>query len=238
MQIISDYREHHINDLFKSLNIEFKTENMPIGDFKIMNGDSVKTLIERKTISDLVSSIIDGRYKEQSFRLSHLDNLHPHNIFYIIEGDLNTYKPNTRIKTESIRSAMFTLSYYKGFNVINTKTKLETANYIKFIYDKIGKQPNIEPYTQIGGGSVEKEEYVNVVKKTKRDNINKDNITILMLSQIPGISTKIAKAILNKYTFEELVIGKFDTCDITYNDTNRKIPKKSLITIKDYLVTI
>ena len=237
MQIISDYREHHINDLFKSLNIEFKTENMPIGDFKIMNGDSVKTLIERKTISDLVSSIIDGRYKEQSFRLSHLDNLHQHNIFYIIEGDLNTYKPNTRIKTESIRTAMFTLSYYKGFNVINTKTKLETANYIKFIYDKIGKQPNIEPYTQIGG-SVEKEEYVNVVKKTKRDNINKDNITILMLSQIPGISTKIAKAVLNKYTFEELVIGKFDTCDITYTDTNRKIPKKSLITIKDYLVTI
>ena len=126
---------------------------------------------------------------------------------------------------------MFTLSYYKGFSVVNTISLNETADYIKFVFDKINKNPKAEPYSENNS----KEEYVNVVKKIKKDNITKENIYILMLSQIPGISTKIAKSILDNFSFNDLVNGTFEECDITYSDSNRKIPKKSLKTIKDFL---
>jgi ERCC4-type nuclease len=234
MELICDCRETRINNILTKKEIYFKSENLPIGDFKIVYNESVKTIIERKTINDLVSSIIDGRYKEQSLRLSCHDNLHAHNIFYIIEGDLELYKPKTRINIESIKSAMFALSYYKGFIVVNTKSQEETADYIKYIYDKISKHPKDSPYSENNC----KEDYVNVVKKVKRDNINKENINILMLSQIPGISPNIAKSILNKISFKDLVNGTFEQCDITYLDSKRKIPKKSLVTIRDFLSNI
>ena len=99
MLIKVDYREasllQQMNNLiltvpsFKSIKI--KTENLPIGDIIINNETEDKIIIERKSISDLLSSIKDGRYDEQSYRLNGLDN-HNHNIFYLIEGDIN--KPN------------------------------------------------------------------------------------------------------------------------------------------------
>lgn len=234
MELICDCREIHINNILAKKQITFKSENLAIGDFKIVYNETLKTIIERKTINDLVSSIIDGRYKEQSLRLGNIDNLHAHNIFYIIEGDLETYKPKTRINCDSIKSAMFALSFYKGFIVINTKSREETADYIKYVFDKISKHPNDSPYSENNC----KEDYVNVVKRVKRDNINKENINILMLSQIPGISPNIAKSILEKFTFKDLVNGTFEQCDITYIDSKRKIPKKSLVTIRDFLSSI
>jgi ERCC4-type nuclease len=234
MELVSDYRESHINKLLTEKKIPFKSDTLNVGDFKIVYNETVKTIIERKTISDLVSSIIDGRYKEQSLRLGSLEKLHAHNIIYIIEGDLNTYKPRTRIKCDAIKSCMFALTYYKGFIVVNTKSKEETTDYIKYVFDKISKHPNDEPYSENNC----KEDYVNVVKKVKRDNINKENINILMLSQIPGISANIAKSILNKFTFKQLVNGDFENCDIIYIDSTRKIPKKSLVIIRDFLSSI
>ena len=81
MELYSDYREKHINELFGKKNINYTKINLEIGDFKICYNETIKTIIERKTINDLVSSIIDGRYKEQSLRLSTLENIKPYNIF-------------------------------------------------------------------------------------------------------------------------------------------------------------
>ena len=66
--------------------VKIETENMPLGDAGIYadNGDEL-VLFERKSLSDLAASIKDGRYSEQSLRLS--ATLTPnHNIVYIIEG--------------------------------------------------------------------------------------------------------------------------------------------------------
>ena len=49
----------------KGKNIEVIDENLSLGDF-IVN-DTI--LVERKSLSDLASSIYDGRYREQSERL-------------------------------------------------------------------------------------------------------------------------------------------------------------------------
>ena len=63
------------------------SESLPLGDIIICSDDGQeKAIIERKSLADLASSIRDGRYKEQSFRLNQC-SLHNHQIYYLIEGD-------------------------------------------------------------------------------------------------------------------------------------------------------
>ena len=52
-------------------NIQIESESLHLGDAIIYdeNGEE-KVIIERKTLNDLASSIKDGRYAEQSFRLN------------------------------------------------------------------------------------------------------------------------------------------------------------------------
>ena len=76
-------------------NIQLIVKSMPLGDISFGKSDTTPEnlteylIIERKSISDLTASIKDGRYAEQSFRLS--GTCHPnHNIIYLIEGSILT----------------------------------------------------------------------------------------------------------------------------------------------------
>jgi ERCC4-type nuclease len=83
-----------ISTTSKFNNIQLKVAPMTLGDisFEIETDPNIYSetlIIERKSISDLSASIKDGRYAEQSFRLSGAD--HPnHNIVYLIEGCILT----------------------------------------------------------------------------------------------------------------------------------------------------
>jgi ERCC4-type nuclease len=113
-------------------NIEVKSETLPIGDIIIHDGNEDKLIIERKTVNDLLSSIKDGRYEEQSYRLNGL-NHHNHNVIYLIEGDvnkINRFKSDNKIEKLTLYSAMFSLNYYKGFSVFRSFSLEETANII------------------------------------------------------------------------------------------------------------
>ena len=68
--------------IFKQLVI--KQESLPIGDIIIADDKEEKLIIERKSVSDLLASIKDGRYEEQSYRLNGLSH-HNHNIIYLVE---------------------------------------------------------------------------------------------------------------------------------------------------------
>jgi ERCC4-type nuclease len=116
--------------VFKSIIV--KTEVLPIGDIIICDDNEEKLIIERKSVSDLLSSIKDGRYEEQSYRLNGL-NHHNHNIIYLVEGDvnrINRFKSDNRIEKLTLYSAMFSLNYYKGFSVLRTFSIEETAFFI------------------------------------------------------------------------------------------------------------
>jgi len=121
--------------------IQLKTENLPLGDIIICDSDgNEKVMIERKTLSDLAASIRDGRYKEQSFRL-HQCNIHNHNIFYLIEGDLRYYRPfKTNIDKYALLSAMVSITYFKGFSLQRTTSITETAEWLMQFALKIQKE--------------------------------------------------------------------------------------------------
>jgi crossover junction endonuclease MUS81 len=113
-------------------NLKVITESLPIGDVIISGNNNEDILIiERKTIIDLLSSIKDGRYEEQSYRLNGTP-IHNHNIMYVIEGDVNKMNMfrDTKFEKLTLYSAIFSLNYYKGFSVIRTFTLDETALFI------------------------------------------------------------------------------------------------------------
>jgi ERCC4-type nuclease len=221
-------------------NIQVKMETLPIGDV-IISDDSVdKIIIERKSVNDLLSSIKDGRYEEQSYRLNGL-NHHNHNIVYLIEGDvnkINRFKSDSSVEKLTLYSAMFSLNYYKGFSVFRSFNMEETATIICNIAYKMGKDLNKKPYylnksqTEIQlnetdesfiitnetdvleDNQVTSKDYVGVVKKVKKENITPDNIGEIMLCQIPGISSVTALAVMEKYkTIPNLIKELENDCD-------------------------
>ena len=123
---------------FKQLKVE--TAALPLGDIIIYDNEDEKLIIERKCLNDLLASIKDGRYEEQSYRLNGLN--HPnHNIYYLIEGDINKanrFKDNN-IEKLTLYSAMFSLNYYKGFSVMRTLSMEETAIFICNTANKLSK---------------------------------------------------------------------------------------------------
>lgn len=148
MKLVIDYREKKLIDLVNSIKlmnvkynpIEVVVENLPLSDVIIKDAkNNEKILIERKTINDLASSIQDGRYNEQSYRLTNC-NIHNHNILYLIEGNISMWNNKyTRITRDTIYSAIFSIMYYKGFSTFITSTTVETAEFLLNTALKISK---------------------------------------------------------------------------------------------------
>ena len=151
MIIKIDYREKELIKLCKTklamydygTTIDLIVENLNIGDILLENNGKNITLIERKSINDLAASIKDGRYKEQSYRLNE-SQFHNHNIIYLIEGNMTTWKPcryGKRIVDKSaIYSSFASLLFYKGFSLLRTMNIDETATMIIKLAKKISKE--------------------------------------------------------------------------------------------------
>jgi ERCC4-type nuclease len=226
-KIILDERETGLYSACTSL-LSNNTNNsllekrvLDLGDIIIENEDNnILLLIERKSLSDLLASIKDGRYEEQSHRLIHASKIPTHNIMYIIEGMFSQLRSPQDKKM--ILSAMTSLSFFKGFSVIRTCSITETAEFIINMADKIerdlkkGKKPAFM-FSQVSKEEdSEKEEkenptttittkkYCEVVKKVKKENITKENMGEIILCQIPGISSTTAIAIM-KYVDNSLI---------------------------------
>jgi len=247
MNIILDERENSLFENIKNIstnfqNIHLSKKVLPLGDIIISqsgildSSDQIKEneilLIERKSVADLLASIKDGRYEEQSHRLIHASGFPKHNIIYVIEGGFSFLKPADK---KIVYSAITSLSVFKGFSVYHTSTLQETADWIVHMADKIGRdlQKGKTPYFSmkisidppintsiegIGGenpikegivleNTVEPAAYSGMVKKVKRENITPENIGEILLCQIPGFSSLTAKAVLSKFggSFPKLI---------------------------------
>ena len=257
MVIIIDFREKDILKYCSEMNknqIEIKTENLLLGDILID-----KLLIERKTINDLAASIVDGRYKEQSFRL--LKALEEgYKVFYFIEGNMDLY--TGAISKNILVSTIYSLTH-KGFQVLLTKNSKDTAFFILQFSEKMKKESermkkesekkdiqqiketkdqhsNEAALVQVNTCD-EKISYENtqgVIQTKKNKNITKNNISVFMLCQIPGISTTTAGILLEKYKhISKLIIAmKENPTEIDdFRNNNKKLNKNIIKNLNDYL---
>ena len=186
----------------KHNNIEFyyKISNLVVGDFILKNSectdDSIYYIIERKSINDLSSSIIDGRFREQKERLADTNN----EIIYIIEGKMmsrnsmsykSTSKYNT-ISNTTIKSSIINLQIKHKYNVFRTECENDTLDYLVILYKKINES---------NGNDFKK-----VIPTTIKKKSNSSSIYINQLMMLYGVSKNTALKIYELYpTFFSLI---------------------------------
>ena len=291
-----DFREKELIELLKlkmmngtNTNIKLKVDNLKLGDIAFFyidkdnneigtgtedelknneNGDELM-LFERKSLTDLASSIKDGRYAEQSFRLNGYEAIPNHNIVYLIEGDLSKFKESkyNRVTKKTLLSSMFSILYYKGFSVVRTMNTLETCDLISSWADKLERECEktsdtkkqyycaankvvVEETDKEEGKEEDKEQsqqydYCKTlkIKKEKNGNVTPDNIGVIMLCTIPGISSKTAIVIMNEFKTIGQLIKSFDlnphclnNICIETNGKQRKIASNCIENIRKYLM--
>ena len=260
MKIIVDERETALYTLLtqqprddKKTQIEKRV--IPLGDILFTSDDESITyqIIERKSVADLLASVKDGRYAEQSYRLG---NCFPnrHNIVYLIEGQVRDHDKKL------VFSCMASLNYFKGFSITRTVSLAETAQYIEITADKIARElgkgsspasslatpspsTTIIPTEVVGPTNAETQDYCSVVKVSKKANITRENIGQLMLMQIPGISSTISGEIMRPFaTFAAFIDhlrsepAYLETIVLESSGKKRKLGSNVVAAIRDYLL--
>ena len=269
MKIIVDERERALYDRLDARLSSLKTPSfaflekkvLPLGDILIETDEGKKVmLIERKTYTDLLASIKDGRYEEQSYRLIHSGGYPLHSVVYLLEGLFSQLR--TPLEKKIVYSSMTSLHFFKGFSLHKTSTVDETAEWLIYTADKIEREfgKGRIPYylTQSFAGTLRlrdqdtsetpneepsQSDYCSVVKKIKKENVTPENIGEIILCQIPGISSVTAIAIMQNFTsfnhfIQELQSNPqcIDALTVTSNGKVRKISKTSLENIRQYLL--
>lgn len=274
MRVIIDIRERDLyaecerllSGLTKATSVTLERDQLALGDILLTSNEGERlVLIERKTFQDMMASIKDNRYKEQSHRLLHLQEYPPHSIFYLLEGGFHQlYSP---IEKKIMYSSIASLQMFKGFSVFRTVSLTETAEWIISLATKMdtNKEKQIQPYfltpsylqsqqqpipstTEDG---IERQtpqvqshptDYVQVVKKVKKDNICRENIGEIMLSQIPGISSNTAIGIMKYFdSFPDMVHkinenpALLDEIMLETNGKKRKLGKNCTQNIRAFL---
>ena len=246
IQLIIDKREHKIIEEIQQhmaknsiTNIEIIFDVLILGDIEIKYNNETVLLIERKTFTDLIASIKDGRYREQSMRLHHC-SVQNHNIMYLIEGNIQDIDQKSM---QLIYSTMTSIHIFKKFSIMRTNSICDSVNFLLSFADKSlrgiknGKTLDLQNATEQS-----EQNYCSVIKTVKKQNVTKENIGEIMLMQIPGISAVLAKVILAKFSsfpqFIESINANPEILDgMTYmqNDKSRKINKKCIESIKHFL---
>src|SRR4030043_226220 len=172
-KIFIDYREK--NSLVASelihLGFEIEFRELKVADYLVNN-----IAIERKTVSDFLSSMISGRLKRQ------MEELHQYeNKFLIIEGidEQEIYSDDKEgINANAIRGFLLSIVLKHKIPIIFSKNYEDTAKFIDVLARK-----------------KERESSLNVAKKS----LNKKERLQFILEGFPGIGPKTAKKLLSEF---------------------------------------
>lgn len=172
-KVIADYREKNslvIAELI-SLGIEVIFENLEIGDF-IVN----ENVIERKTVSDFISSMINKRL------ISQLENLWKYeNRLLIIEGidEKNLYDDKSEsVNANAIRGFLLSIVLKFKVPIIFTKNSEDTAKFLSVLARKKEREMGI---------------------REGRKTLSLDEQKQYILEGFSGVGPKTAKKLLEKY---------------------------------------
>ena len=242
MNLILDCREKKLIKYLEANEINFTVESLTLGDICIKNAEGqMIALFERKTISDLLSSISDGRYEEQSFRLAEC-GLAKNRVFYIIEGNIENYvgKGSGLYSKNTVHGCLFSLTFMKGFSLLCSNSLTHTGDIIMKFYQKLKSDPSLIEKTREAS-------YLDSVKLTKTSNMSDEMVAVMMLAQIPKVSKNAAETIMKHYNYSmKNLVNSLENdescldelfCEIA-NNKKRKLSKPCIANVKKYLHTI
>jgi ERCC4-type nuclease len=256
MHLIIDNREQGFIEILQTLQPSqyphFTVEIKPldIGDMEVYHEDTLLFVWERKTFSDLLSSIQDGRYKEQSHRLLHVHGASK--VIYLIEGILSQLKPPDKRRVQSAITSLTLCKKFHCWRSVHLKDSVESFLVVcdKLYRDLRDKKITLEsllsrpdPSATDNSKSLEMpKSYTEVVKKVKKENVTPENIGEILLCQIPSISSTCAKALMDVThgdfpKFVHIVQTQPELLDSVRvgSPKPRKISKAILENVKKYL---
>jgi ERCC4-type nuclease len=261
LELIIDNRERSLILLFQQQPRDYlHYRNLDYGDCLITWQGQEHIIIERKTLEDLASSIKDGRYTEQKARLFQWRSDGAdcrRRIVYIIEGSRPTKQSSTinGIPYSTLMSSILSMTFRDDIYVLTSKDVNETHTLVDRLMNKILKEPDnyfhgftsrAPAPTLTNDEASANASYLNSVKLKKNKNITPDNVFILQLAQIPGISTKIAQAIhahhptMTHFISELLRMKDDERVKYVTNlklegETTRRVGPKTALTILNFL---
>ncbi len=174
IRIVADDRERKsgIPQLLQTIGMDVEIKTLVIGDYIV----APETVIERKSVRDLVSSIFDGRLFDQCTRLK--DNFERPAI--LVEGNLDELDEITE-NPLIFYGAISTVVMEFGIPVIPTPSATHTAKLLSVMASK--KENSTKgPY---------------IKKVRKSADVQQQQITILC--SLPGVGEKFAIRMLEKF---------------------------------------
>jgi len=175
LRIIIDERERKsgIPDLLRAVGINIEMKTLPIGDYIV----APETIVERKSIRDLVSSVFDGRLFDQCNRLKE------HYQFPIILMEGNVDEINEITENPLIfYGAVSTIALDFKIPIIPTPSADHTAKLLVSMCSR--KETPKGPF----------------LKKIKKSN-NVQKQQLAALSSLPGVGEKLAIRMLKKFGY-------------------------------------
>ena len=173
LRIVVDEREKKsgIPDFLKKTGINLEIKTLQVGDYIV----APETVVERKTISDLASSIFDGRLFDQCNRLKE----HYKFPILLIEGDIDKMEELTE-NPFIIYGAISSVVIDFKIPVIPTPNALHTSKLLISMCSR--KDASKGPF----------------IKKIRKSNdLQKQQFS--MLCSLPGVGEKTAMRMLEKF---------------------------------------
>ena len=173
LRIIIDERERKsgIPKLLKDIGVNVEIKTLPIGDYIV----SHETVVERKSINDLIASIFDGRLFDQCNRLKE----HFQFPIILLEGDVDEIESITE-NPLVFYGALSTIAIDYKIPIIPTPNASHTA---KLLVSLSSRKESIKGP---------------LLKKIKKSNdVQKQQLSVLC--SLPGVGEKIAIRMLEKF---------------------------------------
>jgi DNA excision repair protein ERCC-4 len=173
LRIVVDERERKsgIPDLLKAIGINLEVKTLPIGDYIV----APETVVERKSVSDLISSIFDGRLFDQCDRLKE-NFAHP---IILMEGNVDEI--DSLVENPFVfYGALSTIAIDFKIPIIPTSSASHTAKLLVSMCSR--KDVTKGPFLK---------------KIRKSDDVQKQQLSVLC--SLPGIGEKLAVRMLQKF---------------------------------------
>ena len=173
LRIVIDDREKKsgIPDLLKAVGVNIEIKTLPIGDYIV----APETVVERKSIQDLMSSIFDGRLFDQCSRLKE----HFQYPIILMEGNVDEIDSITE-NPLIFYGALSTIAIDFKIPIIPTSSASHTAKLLVSMCSR--KESTKGPF----------------LKKIKKSN-DLQRQQLSTLCSLPGVGEKTAKRMLKKF---------------------------------------
>lgn len=182
-KVTIDYREKNslvVSELVK-LGFEVEIKELKVADYLVKD-----VAIERKTVSDFISSMINQRLRSQLEELQQYPNK-----LLIIEGieEQELYPEKNGVDPNSVRGFLLSILLKYKIPIIFTKNSGDTAKFISVLSRKQEKETPINP---------------------KKKSFDKKEQMQFVLEGFPGIGPKTAKKLLEEFKTIKNIINASD----------------------------